>query len=81
MGKSFILLYPYYWGNKQNWLDLYRAENTDPTFKAFLQSGMARVVATVRPGFEDAVQFYMATGKSGMEEKFLLLVMNFICRL
>lgn len=56
-------LYPYYWGNKQNWLDLYRAENTDPVFKAFLQSGMARVVATVRPGFEDAVQFYMATGK------------------
>ncbi len=56
-------LYPYYWGNKQNWSDLYQAENTDPVFKAFLQSGMARVVATVRPGFEDAVQFYLATGK------------------
>ena len=24
---------------------------------------MARVGATVRPGFEDAVQFYMSTGK------------------
>lgn len=56
-------LYPYYWGNKQNWSDLYKAENTDPLFRAFLQSGMARVVATVRPGFEDAVQFYLATGK------------------
>ncbi|WP_223598267.1 hypothetical protein [Chryseobacterium sp. GVT01B] len=56
-------LYPYYWGNKQNWSDLYKAENTDPVFKAFLQSGMARVVATVRPGFETAVQFYLATGK------------------
>lgn len=56
-------LYPYYWGNKQNWLNLYRAENTDPVFKAFLQSGMARVIVTVRPGFEDAVQFYLATGK------------------
>ncbi|WP_426481201.1 hypothetical protein [Chryseobacterium sp. R2ACT005] len=56
-------LYPYYWGNKQNWSDLYKAENTDPVFKAFLQSGMARVVATVRPGFEAAVQFYLATGK------------------
>ncbi|MDR3024202.1 hypothetical protein [Chryseobacterium sp.] len=56
-------LYPYYWGNKQNWSDLYKAENTDPVFKAFLQSGMARVIATVRPGFENAVQFYLATGK------------------
>lgn len=56
-------LYPYYWANKQNWTDLYQAENTDPLFRAFLQSGMARVVATVRPGFEDAVQFYLATGK------------------
>ncbi|WP_228409943.1 hypothetical protein [Chryseobacterium viscerum] len=56
-------LYPYYWGSKQNWSDLYKAENTDPVFKAFLQSGMARVVATVRPGFEAAVQFYLGTGK------------------
>ncbi|WP_426476647.1 hypothetical protein ACP3T3_15105 [Chryseobacterium sp. CBSDS_008] len=56
-------LYPYYWGNKHNWSDLYKAENTDPVFKAFLQSGMARVIATVRPGFEAAVQFYLATGK------------------
>lgn len=56
-------LYPYYWGNKQNWEDLYQSENTDPIFRAFLQSGMARVVVTVRPGFEDVVQFYLATGK------------------
>ncbi|MPS64076.1 MAG: hypothetical protein DI622_00915 [Chryseobacterium sp.] len=56
-------LYPYYWGNKQNWTDLYQAENTDPLFRAFLQSGMARVIVTVRPGFEDVVQFYLATGK------------------
>lgn len=56
-------LYPYYWGSKQNWENLYQAENTDPLFGAFLQSGMARVIATVRPGFEDAVQFYLATGK------------------
>ncbi|WEK69012.1 MAG: hypothetical protein P0Y62_14300 [Candidatus Chryseobacterium colombiense] len=56
-------LYPYYWGNKQNWADLYLSENTDPLFRAFLQSGMARVIVTVRPGFEDVVQFYLATGK------------------
>ncbi len=56
-------LYPYYWGKKTNWTSLYQSENTDPLFRNFLQSGMARVVATVRPGFEDAVQFYLATGK------------------
>lgn len=56
-------LYPYYWANKTEWTSLYQQEDTDPLFRAFLQSGMARVVATVRPGFEDAVQFYMATGK------------------
>jgi len=56
-------LYSYYWGNKQNWINLYQSENTDPLFRNFLQSGMARVIVTVRPGFEDAVQFYLATGK------------------
>ena len=56
-------LYPYYWGSKTNWATLYQQEDVDPLFRAFLQSGMARVIVTVRPGFEDAVQFYMATGK------------------
>ncbi|GAB0155008.1 hypothetical protein CHRYSEOSP005_02680 [Chryseobacterium sp. Alg-005] len=56
-------LYPYYWGKKSNWSDLYQSDDVDPLFRSFLQSGMARVVVTVRPGFEDAVQFYLATGK------------------
>ncbi len=28
-----------------------------------MQSGMARVVVTVRPGFEQSVMYYMATGQ------------------
>jgi len=55
--------YPYYWGAKSDWQALYQSESMDPLFRSFLQSGMARVVVTVRPGFEDAVQFYMATGR------------------
>jgi len=55
--------YPYYWGAKEAWQTLYQSESMDPLFRSFLQSGMARVVVTVRPGFEDAVQFYMATGR------------------
>lgn len=56
-------LYPYYWGNKAEWGSMYVSEDADPLFRSFLRSGMARVVVTVRPGFEDAVQFYMATGR------------------
>ena len=55
--------YPYYWGNKNEWGELYQSESIDPLFRSFLQSGMARVVVTVKPGFEDAVQFYMSTGR------------------
>lgn len=55
--------YPYYWGAKTDWVNLYQAESIDPLFRSFLQSGMARVIVTVKPGFEDAVQFFMATRK------------------
>jgi hypothetical protein len=54
--------YPYYWGNREDWSALYAQENNDPLFRSFLQSGMARVIVTVRPGFEEAVHFYMQTG-------------------
>lgn len=56
--------YPFYWADKGHWSDLYSYdESDDPIFRSFMQSGMARVVATVRPGFEEAVQLYMSTGK------------------
>jgi hypothetical protein len=55
--------YPFYWANKNNWKDNYQYESNDPLFKSFMQSGMARVLVTVRPGFEYAVMYYMITGK------------------
>jgi hypothetical protein len=55
--------YPYYWGSRQSWSQLYLFDNNDPLFRAFMQSGMARVIVTVRPGFEEAVRFYMQTGQ------------------
>ncbi|WP_347220173.1 hypothetical protein [Chryseobacterium sp.] len=55
--------YPYYWGNEEKWQDMYLSQSTDPLFRSFLQAGMARVIVTVKPGFEDAVQFFMCTGK------------------
>ena len=54
--------YPYYWANRAKWQEMYVSESMDPLFRSFLQSGMARVIVTVRPGFEAAVQFFLETG-------------------
>ncbi len=57
------LFYPYYWASKCDWKTLFqKTEASDPIFQAFLQSGMSRAVIPVRPGFEDAVVYYMETG-------------------
>jgi len=56
--------YPFYWANKENWKSLYNVtEFNDALHRSFLQSGMARVIVTVRPGFEEIVNWYMATGQ------------------
>ncbi len=55
--------YPYYWGDRKKWQEMYLTQSTDPLFRSFLQAGMARVIVTVKPGFEDAVQFFMSTGR------------------
>lgn len=55
--------YPYYWGNREKWADMYQFDDNDPTFRAFMQSGMARVIVTVRPGFEEAVRHFLTTGQ------------------
>ncbi len=56
--------YPYYWANRAEWSALYQYnESDDALFRSFMQSGMARVVATVRPGFEKAVAWFLKTGQ------------------
>lgn len=55
--------YPFYWGDRNKWSQMYQFDDNDPTFRAFMQSGMARVIVTVRPGFEEAVRHFMATGQ------------------
>lgn len=54
--------YPYYWANRKSWQEFYLSESMDPLFRSFLQAGMARIIVTVKPGFENAVQFFMETG-------------------
>ena len=55
--------YPYYWANRAEWKKMYLSESVDPLFRSFLQAGMARVIVTVKPGFEEAVQYFLVTGK------------------
>jgi len=58
------IFYPYFYAKEENWKDLFQSQDAaDPIFQAFLQSGMARTVIPVRPGFEDAVNWYMSTGE------------------
>jgi len=55
--------YPFYWGSKSRWHAAYNYNFSDPLFTNFMQAGMARVIVSVRPGFEKAVNWYMATGQ------------------
>ncbi|MUV05052.1 hypothetical protein GN157_15145 [Flavobacterium rakeshii] len=55
--------YPYYWAPKDSWKQKYQFDETsDPVFRSFIQAGMARVIVTVRPGFEEAVYHFIKTG-------------------
>jgi hypothetical protein len=56
--------YPYYWGRNTSgqWRDLVSIATADARFDEFLRSGSARVLVPARPGFESAVQLYVATG-------------------
>ncbi|CAM1358271.1 conserved hypothetical protein [Tenacibaculum litopenaei] len=56
--------YPYFYKNKGAWEKSFNyLGGNDPVFKAFLQSAMARAVVPVKPGFEEAVNWYMKTGE------------------
>jgi hypothetical protein len=47
------LLYPYFWSHMRADRDLKRdLDHPDPLHRAFLKAGAARVVLTIRPGFE-----------------------------
>nr|WP_321233931.1 hypothetical protein [uncultured Psychroserpens sp.] len=54
--------YPYFWADRKDWQEMYLSENADALFRSFLQAGLARVIVTVKPGFEEAVQYFLETG-------------------
>lgn len=53
------LFYPYFWGRQNQWIGKLTTFDTDPLFTKFLQAGAARVVLPVRPGYNDAVLYFL----------------------
>jgi hypothetical protein len=62
-GAMGYVLYPYFWGRKDDWGGVAFQEHNDPLFARFLRAGSARVVVPVRPGWEDAIRFFLDTGR------------------
>ncbi|KAI9680659.1 MAG: hypothetical protein M1817_004099 [Caeruleum heppii] len=58
------LTYPYFWGRKGDWFKKIDYEDEDPVFEKFMQAGYARANVPVRPGFEGALEYFLATGKT-----------------
>jgi hypothetical protein len=56
------VFYPYYWADRTNWPDRTQLLANDAEFERFLRSGSARVILPARPGFDDAVNNWLATG-------------------
>ncbi|HEX2233034.1 MAG TPA: hypothetical protein VHG69_06675 [Thermoleophilaceae bacterium] len=61
--QMMFFFYPYYWGRKPNWTKRALLQDTDPMFAEFLKAGSARVVVSVRPGFEQAMAHFLDTGE------------------
>lgn len=57
------VFYPYFWGNKDHWIENMNIQNADTRFQEFLKAGFARVHVPVRPGYDEAVLHYLETGE------------------
>ena len=54
------IFYPYFWGNKSDWVTVSQLTDDDPLFTRFLQAGAARVQVPVRPGFAKSMLLYLS---------------------
>jgi hypothetical protein len=55
--------YPYIWGRKDKWKDLFARTDVDPLFTDFMRAGAARVLVPAHPAYTDTVLHYMATNE------------------
>lgn len=61
--QMMYFFYPYFWGRKYNWLKRALLQDVDPVFTEFIKAGSARIVVSVRPGFEKAIAHFFDTGQ------------------
>jgi hypothetical protein len=57
------VFYPYFWGRKQEWPVVSRLDDVDPLMGQFLRAGAARVQTPLRPGFEEAMAYFLEFGQ------------------
>jgi len=62
--QMMFFYYPYFWGRKDRWLTTSLLQDVDPLFADFIKAGAARLVVSVRPGFEQAVAHFLDTGET-----------------
>jgi hypothetical protein len=62
--QMMFFFYPYFWGRKPNWVNRSLLQDTDPAFAEFIKAGSARIVVSVRPGFERAIAHFLDTGET-----------------
>jgi|GEM_PF-1488752 len=58
-------IYPYFWDLPAQWNFIRTLEHPDPERQRFIRAGSARVVLTVRPGFEKAFAEFVDNGSFG----------------
>jgi hypothetical protein len=61
-GIMSYFFYPYFYGNRNRWVEIYNTSSIDPLHTSFLQAGFARVVVPVRLGFENVAMQFVETG-------------------
>lgn len=59
------MVYPYFWDVPVAWDFARTLQHPDPTRQAFLRAGSARVVLTIRSGWEDAFTSFVELGDFG----------------
>jgi hypothetical protein len=59
------ILYPYFWDIPLAWDFVRRLQHPDPTREEFVRAGSARVVLTIRPGWEDDFLGFLENGEFG----------------
>ncbi len=63
--------YPYFWDSPANWKFKRSLQHPDPRHRNFLRAGSARVVLTIRPGYEVDFAQFVETGGLGEEHPYM----------